>query len=167
MTVKKFFILLLVLAISLALFLVLRHYVSLETMIEQEEWLRAASAAHPVLSLLVAFVVYVVISLIPGTTGKSLVFAWLFGFLPGLLLVNGGLTVAAPRGTSGRRFTAACAVWVWRWWPDRPPSATLQCQRSWTRPPGDQRRRQPNNAITAGLTRTLSPQFQLRDRYTS
>ena len=95
MTLRKFFVLLVVAAITLALFLAVRHYVTLEALIGQEEWLRSVTAANPVASLLIAFAAYVTISLIPGTTGKSLVFAWLFGFLPGLLLVNGGLTVAA------------------------------------------------------------------------
>ena len=71
------------------------QYSSLEAVAAQETRLRQAVQDHPLLSWTVGLVVYALVSLIPGTGGKALVWGWLFGFLPGLVIVNLGLTSAA------------------------------------------------------------------------
>jgi uncharacterized membrane protein YdjX (TVP38/TMEM64 family) len=40
-------------------------------------------------------IVYTLLSLVPGTSGKAVVFGWLYGFWLGLVQVNVGLTIAA------------------------------------------------------------------------
>jgi uncharacterized membrane protein YdjX (TVP38/TMEM64 family) len=72
--------------------------VSLETVVRQERFLRNSIADHPILSWVVGFSIYLAISLVPGTRGKAVVGGWLFGFWPGLLLVNCALTIAALIG---------------------------------------------------------------------
>lgn len=72
-----------------------RPFVSLDAANACEQWLREATLRQPVIAVGIAFVAYVLLTLIPGLAGKSVVFGWLLGFLPGLLVVNGGLTVAA------------------------------------------------------------------------
>jgi uncharacterized membrane protein YdjX (TVP38/TMEM64 family) len=71
------------------------RYLTWEQMVLHEDALRAGIADRPFLAVLIGFGIYVLVCLVPGTTGKSLVFGWLFGFLRGVLIVNLGLTVAA------------------------------------------------------------------------
>lgn len=68
---------------------------NLESLVRQEISVRCLIVEYPVQSWIVGFVAYLAISLVPGTRGKALVCGWLFGFLPGLILVNGALTGAA------------------------------------------------------------------------
>ncbi len=83
---------------AIGLWLALRHYVGLETLVAHERWLREAIDARPIRAFAISFVVYIVMSLIPGLAGKSVVFGWLLGFVQGLIVVNFGLTVAAIAG---------------------------------------------------------------------
>jgi uncharacterized membrane protein YdjX (TVP38/TMEM64 family) len=73
----------------------LREHLTLEELARHEHRLRSALAEHRFAGLAAGLLVYSLVSLIPGTTGKSLVIGWLFGLLQGVLLVNIGLTVAA------------------------------------------------------------------------
>lgn len=87
---------LLVFAIAIAAaFILLRRYLTWEALIAREDQLRQLVETFPATSLLAALAVYVAASLVPGTSGKSLVFGWLFGFWAGLVIVNVGLTAAA------------------------------------------------------------------------
>jgi uncharacterized membrane protein YdjX (TVP38/TMEM64 family) len=43
----------------------------------------------------IGFIIYTALSLVPGTGGKSMVFGWLFGLWPAVMLVDCALTVAA------------------------------------------------------------------------
>ena len=72
-----------------------RHFLSLEELVERESSLRNWLDRFPIRSLLICFFAYVVVSFVPGTTGKSLAVGWLFGFWHALLIVNVALTVAA------------------------------------------------------------------------
>ncbi len=90
-------------AVCLALvYLAAWRYLSLDMLAQQEQRLRATVKAHGVASWLVGLAVYVVVSLVPGTGGKAMVFGWLFGFLPALAIVNLGLTAAAADFVYGR-----------------------------------------------------------------
>jgi uncharacterized membrane protein YdjX (TVP38/TMEM64 family) len=83
------------LCVLAVLYAVARQHVTWETLVEQEAELRAWMSRHPWRGLGIGFALYVVVSLVPGTTGKALVVGWLYGFWLGLVLVNVGLTVAA------------------------------------------------------------------------
>jgi uncharacterized membrane protein YdjX (TVP38/TMEM64 family) len=82
------------LTIVLVYFVVYRR-LSPDGLAAHEERLRMLVAEFPIASWLGGLAIYVVASLIPGTGGKAMVFGWLFGFFPGLLLVNLGLAAAA------------------------------------------------------------------------
>jgi uncharacterized membrane protein YdjX (TVP38/TMEM64 family) len=71
---------------------------SLATVVGQEAWLRQRITDHPIQSWALGFVVYLLISLVPGTRGKAVVCGWLFGFWPALVMVNVSLTLAALFG---------------------------------------------------------------------
>lgn len=86
----------LIFAVSIVLvYLAAWRYLSLDMLAEQDERLRDAVAQFPVASWLAGLAIYVIVSLVPGTGGKAMVFGWLFGFLPALIIVNLGLTAAA------------------------------------------------------------------------
>lgn len=78
-----------------ALYFFARDRLTLELLIEREAELRDWIDRQPWRALGIGFAIYVGVSMVPGTTGKALVAAWLFGFWKGLLIVNVGLTVAA------------------------------------------------------------------------
>jgi len=61
----------------------------------QENALRQWIVDSPVRAFLIGVVVYTISSLIPGTSGKSIVFGWLYGFVHGVVIVLIGLTAAA------------------------------------------------------------------------
>jgi uncharacterized membrane protein YdjX (TVP38/TMEM64 family) len=82
-------------AAVLILGLLVRRYASLEWIIDHENRLRSLVAADPLTSWLIVFVLYIGLSLIPGTSGKSVVCGWFFGFWPAVLMVDVALTVAA------------------------------------------------------------------------
>ncbi|MBI1310033.1 TVP38/TMEM64 family protein [bacterium] len=73
----------------------LREYSSLEVLVQRETQLREAIATHPVESWLIGFAVYYLAALVPLTGGKSMVFGWLFGLIPAVLMIDGALTLAA------------------------------------------------------------------------
>jgi uncharacterized membrane protein YdjX (TVP38/TMEM64 family) len=72
-----------------------RDILSLEELTRRENQLRQTIRSRPVLSFSVGLLVYVVTSLIPGTSGKSIIYGWLFGFWQAVIIVLTGLTVAA------------------------------------------------------------------------
>jgi uncharacterized membrane protein YdjX (TVP38/TMEM64 family) len=80
------------------------HYTSLRWLIAEETYLLGAVQANPVRSWLLGFAIYLGLSLIPGTPGKSVVAGWLFGFWAGVLLVDVALTTAAMATFFASRF---------------------------------------------------------------
>jgi len=88
-----------VMAVTATLLTILAWYVnnhiSLDELAIQEERFRAAIALHPWRSFVIGFGVYAGLSLIPGTGGKAIVFAWLFGYWQAMIIVMVGLTSAA------------------------------------------------------------------------
>ncbi len=72
-----------------------RHVPNWAWIVEHEQWLRAQVTAHPWTSWLIGVGVYAGLSLVPGTSGKSIVCGWLFGFGAAVLMVELGLTAAA------------------------------------------------------------------------
>tara|TARA_R110002073_G_scaffold41466_1_gene117048 strand:- start:9454 stop:10167 length:714 start_codon:yes stop_codon:yes gene_type:complete len=69
--------------------------VSLDPILEQEDELRGYVQHHPFWSPLSGFVIYLALSLVPGTPGKSIIYGWLFGFWMALVISSSALTIAA------------------------------------------------------------------------
>lgn len=72
-----------------------REHFTIANLAEQERRLRSLVTDYPLRSRIVGFLLYVAASLVPGTTGKSILYGWLFGFWTGFVIVNLGLTAAA------------------------------------------------------------------------
>lgn len=89
----------LVLAVSAfgALFFCYRHELSLAALAEREGQLRELQHTHPAATYAAAFVIYVIVTglSLPGAAAMSLVYGWLFGFWPALVLVSFASTTGA------------------------------------------------------------------------
>jgi uncharacterized membrane protein YdjX (TVP38/TMEM64 family) len=84
-------------ALGGALYWQFRDQLQLAYVAQREADLRAALQAHPVASYAAAFVIYVVVTglSLPGAAALSLVYGWLFGFWPALVLVSFASTSGA------------------------------------------------------------------------
>ena len=91
----RFLFAILLIALVAAFGLAVRYLPDLNWIVERENLLRSWIATAPVISCGFGFILYVALSLIPGTAGKSIVFGWLFGFIAALVIVEIGLTTAA------------------------------------------------------------------------
>ena len=92
---RKFVVLAVVVAALGVLAWWMRNHVSLDELIAHEIRLRERITHQPGRSFLAGLGIYAVVSLVPGTSGKSIIFGWLFGFWQALVLVILGLTAAA------------------------------------------------------------------------
>lgn len=92
---RKLVVLATLVASILVLWVLLRRHVTLEALASHENDLRTLLAERPLASFCIGYVAYFLVSLVPGTTGKSLIIGWLFGLWQGVLMVNFGLTTAA------------------------------------------------------------------------
>jgi len=92
---RRFVILVLFLLFFFVVVAFFHEYLTLHKLIEHEEQLRQFVVDHPLVAPITGFVVYVFLSLVPGTAGKSIVYGWLFGFWWALVQVNLGLTISA------------------------------------------------------------------------
>lgn len=95
---------LVVLVVAFLVWLVVRERLSVEAVIETEALLRGFIETHPWRAFAVGFGAYVVVSVFPGTSGKSVVVGWLFGFWQALLMVTVALTIAGVFGFSVARY---------------------------------------------------------------
>ncbi|MDA1232741.1 MAG: VTT domain-containing protein [Planctomycetota bacterium] len=75
--------------------IVTQHYATLDWLITEETYVRNAVESSPLQCWLISFAIYLCLSLIPGTAGKSVVAGWLFGFWAAVLMVDLALTLAA------------------------------------------------------------------------
>ncbi|HVS14017.1 MAG TPA: VTT domain-containing protein [Thermoanaerobaculia bacterium] len=91
-------------AAVIALWVLAGRYLPLERIAAQEQELRRWTTGRPVLAFTIGFVVYTLVSLFPGTSGKSVACGWLFGFWQGMAMVTVALTVAALVGFSIARY---------------------------------------------------------------
>ena len=89
-----------IVAVAATLFLQFGEYLRLDYLATQESQLRSFQAEHPLLVYGIAFIVYVLVTglSLPGAAALSLVYAWYFGFVPGVVLISlastSGATVA-------------------------------------------------------------------------
>ncbi len=72
-----------------------KNQVTLEQLVVQETHMRELIAQRPWRSFGMGLAIYTVASLVPGTSGKSVVIGWLYGFWQGVFLIILGLTTAA------------------------------------------------------------------------
>jgi uncharacterized membrane protein YdjX (TVP38/TMEM64 family) len=73
----------------------LKNNVTLEELVVQERQVREGIERQPWRSFAIGLAIYTVVSLVPGTSGKSVIFGWLFGLWRAVILIIAGLTVAA------------------------------------------------------------------------
>ena len=85
----------LVVAALAALGFAFHEQLALENLAAQEQRLREAIRRAPWQAFFVGLAVYYGASLVPGTSGKAIVFGWLFGIAQGVVLVSAALTLAA------------------------------------------------------------------------
>lgn len=86
--------LILIIGTLVILAIVLPRWVSLEWLAENERRLRSAVKREPGRAWFVGLGIYFLFSLIPGTSGKSVVCGWFFGFWQAFLMVDLALTAA-------------------------------------------------------------------------
>jgi len=74
-----------------------RGQLRLEALADRETEFRARYAAHPATVLAIAFLVYVAVTglSLPGAAAMSILYGWLFGFWPALVLVSFASTTGA------------------------------------------------------------------------
>lgn len=92
---RRFLIGLVFIGLLAVVALFFREHASLDALVLHELRMRDSIAANPVQAWLTGLGVYFLASLIPGTGGKSMVFGWLFGLWPAVLMIDVALTLAA------------------------------------------------------------------------
>lgn len=93
--IRRLLLPLLIVLLLTTLAVLASRYTSLDWFVNNDRWLRVTIAANPFRSSVIAFTVYLLASLVPGTTGKSIILGWLFGLLIGVTIVNTALVLAA------------------------------------------------------------------------
>jgi uncharacterized membrane protein YdjX (TVP38/TMEM64 family) len=91
---QKLLVMTLVLTAATVLYWYLKQHLSIEQLVAEEVRIRNAIEQRPWRAFAIGLAIYSIISLVPGTSGKSVIFAWLYGFWQGLLLILLGLTAA-------------------------------------------------------------------------
>jgi len=91
-------------AILIVAWIVVGDYVSWEEVQSREAQLRSYVQAHFNVAVVIGSVVYLLLSLVPGTAGKAVVYGWLFGFWVALPIVSICLTAAAVLTFLASRF---------------------------------------------------------------
>ncbi len=107
---KRKLLILALIALAFGALYYFSRQVTLDQVAAEELRLRAFLRNHPATALLAGFLVYVAASLVPATSGKSLVYGWLFGFWQAVVLVNFGLTAAAVITFLFSRYVFADAI---------------------------------------------------------
>jgi uncharacterized membrane protein YdjX (TVP38/TMEM64 family) len=72
-----------------------RRYGSFELLVEHELRIRKFLSARPAAGFLIGLLSYFLLSLIPGTGGKSVIYGWLFGFWSAVVIADCALSAAA------------------------------------------------------------------------
>ena len=81
-----------------------REFRDWDWILENEAAMSGWVERYPLRSWCVGLVLYFLLSLVPGSAGKSVVFGWLFGFWRALAIVELGLTLAATMSFLGARY---------------------------------------------------------------
>lgn len=90
-------IVLMVVIVIAGLGFVFREHLSLQSLAQRENDLRASTTQNPAISSAIAFVIYVAVTSlsIPGASAMTLLIGWLFGFWRGLFIVSFASTMGA------------------------------------------------------------------------
>lgn len=90
-------VVLLVVGLSIIIFLRNRDYFSLDALIQQQETLRRLVAERPLLVFGAAFLIYVLVTglSLPGAALMTIVYGWLFGFWPSVVMISFASTAGA------------------------------------------------------------------------
>lgn len=109
---RKLTIAALVVVVALVGYFALSDFLTLEYLATQEAELRAYQAQHPLVTWLLAFLIYVTVTglSIPGATAITLLSGWFFGFWRGVLLVSFASTTGATVAFLLSRYLARSAV---------------------------------------------------------
>ena len=93
----KLVLLLVLVAVIAAGYALLSDLLSLDALADQERRLRDFQREHPLFSYGMAFLVYVAVTglSLPGATGLTLAYGWLFGLVRGVILVSFASTAGA------------------------------------------------------------------------
>lgn len=92
---RRILILALAVAALAALAWYVKNYVTIDELIVREQQVRDSIALRPWRSFGIGLAIYTLVSLVPGTSGKSVIIGWLFGFSRAVVMIIAGLTVAA------------------------------------------------------------------------
>lgn len=92
---RKFLILLGLVTTLIVAGLLFQRYGTFERLVRFEVQIRSYLSEHALRGFSIGLVSYFLLSLIPGTAGKSIIYGWLFGFWQGLVIVDCALTAAA------------------------------------------------------------------------
>lgn len=110
---RKAFVAIVVTVIAIAIYLFARSRLDLERLIQLEQQLRASIQDQPWTAWALGFCIYTLISIFPGTSGKSIICGWLFGFWQSLLMVTLSLTAAGLIGFGVSRYLLQDVVERW------------------------------------------------------
>lgn len=114
------FLLFIVLAIvAFAAAVLFRQFLSFENLVEQESRLKLWQQSQPLALYMTAGLIYVFVTAlaIPGAAALSLIYAWLFGFWPALVLISFSSTMGATLSFLISRFLLR--DWIQRRFGDR------------------------------------------------
>jgi len=88
----------------------LRDSISLAQLAAREQQFRRTIAREPFRSTWIALAICFVMSLVPGTSGKSIIIGWFFGFWRGVFIAESGLVLAAMLSFALSRYVFRAAA---------------------------------------------------------
>jgi len=92
---RRLLVVLLFIAFIGVLYWLQRDKFSPDEMIRQEKRLRTWIDENPATAFAAGFGVYVLVSMVPFTSGKSIIFGWFFGFWKAMIMIDFALTITA------------------------------------------------------------------------
>lgn len=95
MLIKRIIVVLFFLALILAIGVSIRYSPDQAWLLSNEEAIRTWVHESPTTSFFLGILIYTGMSMIPGTSGKSVIFGWLYGWYVAVIMVEVGYTAAA------------------------------------------------------------------------
>ena len=95
MLIKRIIVVLFFLALILAIGVGIRYSPDQAWLLSNEEAIRTWVHNSPIMSFFLGILIYTGMSMIPGTSGKSVIFGWLYGWYVAVIMVEVGYTAAA------------------------------------------------------------------------
>lgn len=110
---RKALVAIVVVSAAIAIYLFARSRLDLDRLVQLEQQLRTSIDDQPWRAWGIGFLIYTVVSIFPGTSGKSIIAGWLFGFWQSLVMVTVSLTVAGLIGFGISRYLLRDTVERW------------------------------------------------------